>query len=49
MLLLQTKKTFTHKDPHLTGIENGKLIPAREIEDLKDFFSREEADAILRE
>jgi hypothetical protein len=49
MLILSTFNIFTHQEPFLSKIEEGKIIPAREIEDLKPFFSREEEEAIIRE
>ena len=48
-LVLNTNELFTFTDPKPSALEEGKLIPAREIEDLKQFFSRAEEDAILRE
>ena len=48
-MVLNTNEIFTHTDPQGVALEEGKLIPAREIEDLKPFFSRAEEDAILRE
>jgi hypothetical protein len=35
MLVLTTEKIFTLEQPHLERLEAGKVIPAREIEDLK--------------
>ena len=34
-LVLNTSELFTHTDPKPTALEDGKLIPPREIEDLK--------------
>lgn len=48
-LVLQTNELFTHQDPKNTNLEEGKLIPPREIDDLKQYFSRAEEEAILRE
>lgn len=44
MLVLTTEKFFTFEEPRLDKIENGKLIPPREIEDLKTFFSPAELE-----
>ena len=48
-MVLNTKELFSHQDPPNINLENGKLVPPREIEDLKPYFSRAEEEAILRE
>jgi hypothetical protein len=49
MLVLKTEKMFTHEDTACINLELGKVIPVREIEDIKQYFSRAEEEAILRE
>ena len=34
-LVLSTSELFTHTDPKPSALEDGKLIPPREIDDLK--------------
>ncbi len=40
---------FTHQEPDLKDIKEGQEIPPREIGDLRQFFSKEEEDAIQKE
>lgn len=49
MLVLTTEKVFTIDEPHQERLDNGKLVPAREIEDLKQFFSEGELEKIEKE
>lgn len=49
MLVLETQRMFTQKDQPLIKLDAAKIVPAREIEDLKQYFSRAEEDAIKRE
>ena len=41
-LRLQTAPLFSIDEPEAERLENGKIIPAREIEDLKQYFSEAE-------
>lgn len=40
--MLKTEKVFEIEEPHQEKLETGKVIPAREIEDLKEFYSEYE-------
>lgn len=46
---LQTAPLFEIEEPVAERLEAGKLIPAREIEDLKQFFSEAELIQIEKE
>ncbi len=48
-LILTTTKQFEMEEQPLQKLEAGKLIPPREIEDLKQFFSEEELLQIEKE
>lgn len=42
LLVLKTEKIFEIEDPQQNKLSKGKVIPAREIEDLKQFMSEVE-------
>lgn len=49
LLVLHSEKIFEVDEPQMQKLDSGKLIPAREIEDLKQFFSAAELEQIEKE
>ena len=48
-LSLGTEEVFTHADPNMQGLQEGKTIKFQEIEELTEFFSPEEQEALRQE
>lgn len=49
LAVLRTERQFEVDEPKMLKLETGKLIPAREIDDLKQFFSATELEQIEKE
>jgi hypothetical protein len=49
MLILSTEQQFELSENPLSSLDKGKIIPPREIDDLKQFFSEGELEQIEKE